>query len=95
MSEQVNLQSDLLILPGDPEFYETLGRSLPVGYEQERDRLNGDVCCVASFEDGGTLRTVSLKEATEYAYGGELDAMEEYNEIMEQEFYVNAPEWML
>lgn len=93
MTEQAN--SSLLILPGDPGFYETLGRSLPVGYEQERDRLNGEICYVADYENGGVLRAVSVHEATEYAYGGEWDAMEEYNEIMEQEFFCNAPEWMI
>ena len=93
MNEQ--LKSSLLILPGDPEFYSTLGRTLPVGHEQIRNQLNGEVCYVADYQNGGVLKAVSVKEATEYAYGGEWDEMELLNEEVEQEFYCNAPEWML
>lgn len=92
-TEQVS--SDLLILPGDPRFTETLGRSLPVGYEHIRDKHNGDVAYVCRYDLGGVVEAVSLQEATDYAYGGEWQTMDEYNEELSQEHYCNAPEWLL
>lgn len=83
-----------LILPGDPRFMETLGTTLPVGFEQTRDRLNGDIAYVVRHDQGGLIESVTLKEATDYMYGGEWDLVEEQNEEYEQEYFTNVPDWL-
>jgi hypothetical protein len=62
------LQSDWLILPGDPFFDLTLSTQLPpMATAQE-------VAFVARAGNGGILEPLSAIEATEYLYGGEYDA---------------------
>lgn len=92
MTEQVT--SDLLYLPGDPEFYQTLGRTLPTGHEELRDRYNGEICYVVPLDGGGTMQAVDLTTARDYLLGGEYELVEEQNEEIEQEYFVNCPKWM-
>lgn len=63
----------MLLLPGDPEFDQTLGVSLPPGWEQERDRNSGEYAFVADAETG-ILRPCSAQELEEYLEGGEYEA---------------------
>ena len=73
----------VLILPGDPEFYETLISAPPPDYKHLRDRYNGDVALV---NRGGVLQTVSSQEAFEYAWGGEMDLYDDNEDLEENEW---------
>ena len=60
-----------LILPGDPEFEETLAWAFPPDWRQVayRNPDFGFICRPGSF----LLEAVSRREFEEYAYGGEYD----------------------
>lgn len=68
------IQPSNLILPGDPEFAQTLG-CLPPDTSQIRAETNGDFALVARA-DTGLLEAVPWAVAQEYIYGGELDERE-------------------
>lgn len=60
-----------LILPGSRAFEETLGGCLPPDWRQVADE-NSDLVLVVRAETG-LMEAVSVREAQEYAFGGELD----------------------
>jgi hypothetical protein len=60
------LQSEILYLPGDLEFDETLGRQLP-------PTISGQEWVYVARANSGILEAVSPETATEYLYGGEYD----------------------
>jgi len=62
--------SQLLILPGDPEFDEVLGQTLTPGWKDYAAR-NNEVYFVA--DEAGLLRPVNARELDEYLEGGEYD----------------------
>lgn len=75
-----------LLLPGDPGFYETLGRQLPPDW-QEIASNHPDFVFVAKAGNGGVLTPVAWEEAEDYLYGGEyaqrLAELEEEEEYFE------------
>jgi len=62
----------LLILPGDPEYYLTLGGNLPPGWDQVRAQTNGSFALVARA-GSGLLEAVPWDEVEEFLEGGEYD----------------------
>lgn len=80
----------LLLLPGDPGFDDILGQSLPENWEQEAHRRGGDFCFVARHDKGGVLEMVSTAQATEYAWGGEWDEVDDVDDgstLFEEEYF--------
>lgn len=76
-----------LILPGDPEFYETLGHP-PPGWQQVAAACNDGIALIARA-GSGILEAVSWDEAEEYLEGGEYD--ERLEELGENEPYYTGP----
>jgi hypothetical protein len=62
-----------LILPGDPLFDETLGASLPPGWE-ETAAQHGEQCAYVADHETGILRPASWDEMIDYMEGGEYEA---------------------
>lgn len=75
-----------LILPGDPEFYETLGASLPPGWQSVRDSQNGDFGFIVR-PGSCLLEPVSGNELDEYLDGGE------YDERLDELEQIESDEW--
>lgn len=77
-----------LILPGDPEFDETLGRTLPPDW-QALAYQHPDYAFVAKAGQGGILTAVPWAEAEEYLEGGEYEErlLELEDEDLLEEFY--------
>lgn len=61
-----------LILPGDPEFDETLGIALPPGWEDYANHL-GEACSFVVDPHSGLMRPASPEELDDYLYGGEYE----------------------
>jgi len=61
----------MLILPGDPEFSETLATP-PPNWREVAARLSGEFAFVAKA-DSGILQPVSMRELDDYIEGGEYD----------------------
>lgn len=75
-----------LILPGDPEFSETLATP-PPNWREIAARLSGEFAFVARSQSG-ILEPVSLSELDEYIEGGEYDErLEELGEDDLEEWY--------
>lgn len=62
-----------LLLPGDPAFYQTLGKTLPPDWQRVAQQHSGDYAFVVRPGDGGVMEAVSQDEATEYYNSGEYD----------------------
>lgn len=62
----------MIILPGDPEFDQVLGMTMPLDLQQKAAELSGEYCLVARA-GSGILEAVSFAEAQEYMLGGEYD----------------------
>lgn len=62
--------NQLLILPGSPEFEETLGIALTPGWKDYAARHNEIYFVV---DESGLMRPVNHRELTEYLEGGEYD----------------------
>ncbi|MEP0868878.1 hypothetical protein NDA01_03580 [Trichocoleus desertorum AS-A10] len=77
-----------LILPGDPEFEETLGRSLPPDW-QALAYEHPEYAIIAKAGQGGVLTAVPWSEAEEYLEGGEYEErlLESEDEDLLEEFY--------
>lgn len=73
-----------LILPGDPEFDETLGTSLPPGWEKVADKIN-QACTFVVDPHSGIMRPATPDELDDYLYGGEyqerLEAISEDGDV--------------
>jgi hypothetical protein len=61
-----------LILPGNPEFDETLATTLPPDWQEVACRANGDYGFVVD-RGSGMIRIVDSSGLTEYLEGGEYD----------------------
>lgn len=59
-----------LILPGDPEFDETLGTSLPPGWEEVANKIN-QACTFVVDSRSGIMRPATPDELDDYLCGGE------------------------
>jgi hypothetical protein len=77
-----------LILPGDPEFDETLGRTLPPDW-QALAYSHPDYAFIAKAGQGGILTAVPWAEAEEYLEGGEYEErlLESEDDDLIEEFY--------
>lgn len=77
-----------LILPGDPAFDETLGRTLPPDW-QALAYSHPDYAFIAKAGQGGILSAVPWSEAEEYLEGGEYEErlLESEDEDLIEEFY--------
>lgn len=62
-----------LILPGSPQFEETLANPGEFWFRQGQRELSGDCVFIQPVGQGGLLMPVSAKEAEEYLWGGEYD----------------------
>jgi hypothetical protein len=62
----------MLLLPGDPEYEKTLGRTLPPDWRAKAEQFCGDFGFVAHAETG-LLEAVSFSQLDEYIHGGEYD----------------------
>lgn len=62
----------MLILPGNPEFDETLASYLPPGWWQVADQYGANVAFVAQL-GSGILQPVTPSQLAEYLEGGEYD----------------------
>lgn len=62
----------LLILPGDPEFDQTLAMALPPNWQSLADQYGGDYGFVADSQTG-MLRIENSLGIREYVNGGEYD----------------------
>lgn len=65
----MNLESRLILLPSDPEFYEILNGNLPLDFDGSQ--------CVVQRAGSGVLETVSYQEAYDYGMGGEYDEVDD------------------
>lgn len=65
-----------IILPGDPEFDETLGW-FPPNFQQVADQTGGDFALIVRAEGSGLLEAVPWSEVVEYMHGGELELREQ------------------
>lgn len=63
--------SEWLILPGMPDFDETIAHIMPFDWRNIADKYN-DFQFIAR-SGSGLLEAVSNNQATEYLYGGEYD----------------------
>ncbi|MBD2095129.1 hypothetical protein H6F90_08170 [Trichocoleus sp. FACHB-591] len=69
-----------LILPGDPEFDQTLGLTLPPDWQVVASS-SPEFSLVARVDQGGVLSAVPWEEAQEYIEGGEYDErLEEFED---------------
>lgn len=69
-----------LVLPGDPEFDQTLGSTLPPDWQSVANS-SSEFCFVAKAGMGGVLTAVPWWEAQDYLEGGEYDErLEEFDE---------------
>jgi hypothetical protein len=68
----------MLILPGDPFFYETLATPPPNWWNSFP--METEIALVSDSETG-ILRPASPDELWDYLYGGEYEEIEEKNEL--------------
>ena len=78
----------MLILPGDPEFDQTLGRNLPPNWGQVAGQNSGCFHFVAR-SGSGILEPVGAQDLEEYLEGGEYEErlQEMGDEDTLEEFY--------
>lgn len=69
--------NELIILPGDPEFYLTLQTSIPPNWRQVAHQ-DPDGFAFCARAGSGVLESMTDKDLEEYLYGGE------YEERLEQ-----------
>lgn len=60
-----------IVIPGDPEFYETLYSYDPPTIEDHS--INGDYLMYGVCSETGLLKPLDDKEYLDYVYGGEYD----------------------
>lgn len=87
MSMANSSEKTKLLLPGDPEFAKTLGRTLPPDWQRVAEKHSGNYAFIVRPGDGGTMTAVSQDEATDYLYSGEYDERleEDEDELTEEQ----------
>jgi hypothetical protein len=63
----------LIMVPSDEGFHEILNGSLPLDFDGSQ--------CVVQRSVSGLLETVAFNEAIEYALGGEMDELEDEEDL--------------
>lgn len=73
--------SDIILLPGDPGFNQTLLLSRPPGWQQVAAK-NGNGAAMVEDSSTGIMKPVDEKGLEEYMYGGEYDEAEQKSQIL-------------
>ncbi len=67
----------IIMVPSDEGFQEILNGSLPLDFDGSQ--------CVVQRSGSGVLETVAFNEAIEYAFGGEYDEVDDFDDELDAE----------